>query len=181
MNKRIYKKSAEAIYYNPYKLLNIAFTHTINLFDIISDMSLAWILYKNSREDQSDDDTSFNHDYNIAFTWTVLSTAGPYVIMYSSMMNAYFNKDSFKNEKFDSFYFIKRVYLTLCFTAFGLLFMLMIDILQKIEIVIKLFTTCCKCKHKGDKSYRWIINSWIQEVFDKVFNLNSFELESFDK
>ena len=80
-----------------------------------------------------------NH-YNIAFILIVMAIMGPYVIQYSSLMNAIHNKGFFKEVKFNTFGLLKKSSLILAFTALGLIIMPLLDILLKIEAILLVLT-----------------------------------------
>ena len=52
-------------------------------------------MYQLSREDKAAEMGKFEHHYNIAFILVALATFGPYIIQYSSMMNAIYHKGYF--------------------------------------------------------------------------------------
>ena len=57
-----------------------------------------------------------------------------------------------------------------------------IDILQKIEVVIKVLTIPLQCKgNSKDKTIAEQIQIYCQDFFEMTFGLNSFELENFEK
>ena len=124
------------------------------------------------------------YHYNIGFTVVFLATCGPYIIQYSSMMNAFHNKGCYKEPNLKDAGFFRKLYLYLATTFIGLLIMIIVDILQKIESIIRilLIPISCKVKSQRNKSVRRLVQEWIhQEFFEKIFKLNSFELDTFEK
>ena len=69
----------------------------------------------------------------------------------------------------------------LAFTALGLLIMPLIDIMLKIEAIINLVMLpfCCTCGRKDSISVS--VTKSIEQAFEYTFNLNPFELASFEK
>lgn len=68
--------------------------------DIITDARLAHKFYQLSREDPNLESEGFRYDYNIGFTVVMLAILGPYIIQYSTMMNAIHFKGYFKEQRF---------------------------------------------------------------------------------
>lgn len=125
---------------------------------------------------------SFEYDYNIGFVFIALAIFGPYIIQYSSMMNAIHNKGLFRQERFDKFHICKRIYLSLAFTWLGLLILPTIDILLKLQCIVDtIFLPFYCCKLKGDKNLNRVVREKTEKMFELVFNLNAFELETFEK
>lgn len=63
--------------------------------DLYTDLRLAWQMYWMTQPKRSMIGYELmdheNADYNIAFIWIVMAVIGPYIIQYSSTLNAYFN------------------------------------------------------------------------------------------
>ena len=89
---------------------------------------------------------SVNH-YNLAFILIVMAIMGPYIIQYSSLMNAIHNKGFFKEVKFNTFGRLKKLSLILAFTALGLIIMPILDIMLKLEAVLLVLTLPLQCKY----------------------------------
>lgn len=79
-------------------------------------------------------------DYNIAFIMVVLAISGPYIIQYSSTMNAYFVKQVYTEEKWREFGYFRTFYLTMMMSIFGLFWVVLTDVYMKIEAIIQLIT-----------------------------------------
>ena len=125
--------------------------HIMHVADSVSDFWLAWNLYFNSRDDLAKNGGRFIDQDHIAFSLVGLAILGPYIIQYSSLMNAIHHKGYFKKEKFKKFGCLKRAYLYLAFTFIGLLIMPTIDFFLKVESIIKIFSFACYCKHSSSK------------------------------
>ena len=89
----------------------------------------------------------FEYQYHIGFTVVALAIFGPYLIQYSTMMNALHNKDLFKSEKFSKLSCQKRICLRLTFTALGVVIMPLFEVFKKIEAVIRLLSLACCCRN----------------------------------
>lgn len=58
-------------------------------------------MYYLSRDDKNfNKDVGFKYDYNIGFIIIAMAVFGPYIIQYSSMMNAIHNKGLFRKERY---------------------------------------------------------------------------------
>ena len=127
-------------------------------------------------------DEEFVHDYNICFMIVAMAIFGPYIIQYSSLMNSIHNKGFFKANKFNKFSFVGQIYLNISFTALGLLIMPIIDILLKIQAVVKVLSIplCCKCCSKK-KSVARQVQEESEYYLECMFSFNSFEFENFEK
>lgn len=55
-------------------------TQCLHTFDLLTDIALAKKMYVFSRLDESKDNVSFHHDYNICFMIIAMATFGPYII-----------------------------------------------------------------------------------------------------
>lgn len=65
-------------------------------------------MYRESRKDKNKGvDDTFEFHYNICFIIIAMAIFGPYIIQYSSMMNAIHHKGYFKKKKFNRFSCIK--------------------------------------------------------------------------
>lgn len=110
ITNRLKPKKPEVVHYNPQKLVSMLLMHIIHVFDLFTDVNLALHVYELSRQDcrkgQADcylegtgNIEGFKYDYSIVFTWILMATCGPYIIQYSSMMNAIYHKGFFQNIK----------------------------------------------------------------------------------
>lgn len=70
----------EANHYGLERVLKMIVVHTLHTFDIYTDMALAAHMYWYSRDDKNANDGEFKYHYNLAFTWIVMATFGPYII-----------------------------------------------------------------------------------------------------
>ena len=115
-------------------------------------MSLAAAMYLCSREDKFDAyDKRFSNDYAICFIWICMSTFGPYIIQYSTVMNQLYHKGLYQKEIYNKHGFCKKMYLRVIFTCAGLILMPLIDLLIKVEAILNvlLLLTFGKCVKNG--------------------------------
>ena len=64
----------------------------------------------------------------------------------------------------------------------GLFTNILIDVLLKVEAVIRFLTIPFVCKLKNKKTISRGIQEWIQaNIFEKFFKLNSFEIDTLEK
>jgi len=161
------------------------FTHT-HTYNLLTDVLFANHLYWLSRRDPDIKTGTFKYDYNISFLFVSMAIFGPYVIQYASMINAIHSKGLFKITQLKKLSLCKKFYLIFSFTAVGLLIMPLIDALIKVQSILKVFFVLIGFdldyfRHKGDKTYRRIIQEYMELAFEYFFNLNAFELETFDQ
>lgn len=75
-------------------------------------MSLAAAMYQCSRKDKFDSyNKKFTNDYSICFIWIAMSTFGPYIIQYSTLMNQLYHKGMYQKENYKKHSACKKVYL----------------------------------------------------------------------
>lgn len=73
---------------------------------------------------------------------------GPYIIQYSSMLNAIHYKGYFKTAKSKNLGCLRRIYLYTAFTFIGLLIMPLIDLMLKLEAIVKVLSIACICQKR---------------------------------
>ena len=99
MSYRAKRRSAETIHYSSFAADKYFLIQLLHGLDLVTDFSLAYQLYFSSRPQKNLLGYTVRHenesDYNWAFVWCVMAIIGPYIIQYSSMMNAYFIKGVF--------------------------------------------------------------------------------------
>lgn len=177
----IKKKDPRQVHYGAFKIFKTFRSQVVHLLDIITDARLALRFYELSREDPNLESGGFQYHYNIGFTIVMIAILGPYIIQYSTMMNAIHVKGYFKENKFMHFRRPKKCYLRLAFTFFGLFLMPIIDLALKIQVAILLVLALLPCI----KINKVPLNEWGQEkleiLFENLFDLNSNELDNFEK
>lgn len=97
------------------------------------------------------------------------------------MMSAFQHKGYFNDENFNKFSCGKKFYYGLAFTILGLLIMPVIDIFLKLETLINFILLPFMCKTSGMKEYNRLVHEWMENRIENIFNLNPFELETFEK
>ena len=81
MRNKLARKKVKSISTTIKALLHDAL-HTL---DIITDLSLAKIMYDYSRDELiPKNGKQITHDYNLCFVWICLTSFGPYLVQYSS-------------------------------------------------------------------------------------------------
>lgn len=103
-----------------------------------------------------------------------MAVIGPYIIQYSSMMNAYFIKGAFNEERWQEFSPWRRIYLLATFTFIGLALMPIIDGYMKFEAIVLIVTLPFKCCSR-------YIRVQFEKNYDRLFLLTFFEIEAFEK
>lgn len=87
-------KDPEVLHFGPVKAILIfygQFNHSLDLFtDALLANEMYWLSKDNSNKEV------FADNYNIAFIMISMAIFGPYIIQYSSLMNAIHNKGFFK-------------------------------------------------------------------------------------
>ena len=140
MTYRFYRKSAEEVHYGYVAILTNFYIQSVHLLDLIADSNLAFYMFNASKpreerwkgyEDVTDDSTP-KDDYNIAFVFIMMAIFGPYIIQFSSMINAYFVKGLYTDERWKNFRFCRRVQLILSLSILGLIQLPFLDIYIKI-------------------------------------------------
>lgn len=66
------------------------------------------------------------------------------------------------------------------FTVLGLLIMPFVDIMLKLDALVHFLVSPLFCK-VNKRTIRQRIINWEEKLFEKMFNLNSFELDNFEK
>ena len=96
---------------------------------MFTDAHLAFYMYNASKprderftgyKDCVDDQSPKKH-YNIAFVFIMMAIFGPYIIQFSSMINALFVKGLYNDERWNKFNCCRRLQLYLSLTIFGLM------------------------------------------------------------
>lgn len=110
-----------------------------------------------------------------------MAILGPYIIQYSTLMYSFHRKNYFKEEVFNNFSCIRKFYLVLSLTAFGMVLMPILDIWLKIFSAIRVFCLLLICKTKSKKKYGWIAQDTIEKRFENMVNCNAYELDSYER
>ena len=63
----------------------------LNIFDLFSDVKLAFNMYQFSRKDMDHNGGTFKYDYHICCVWICLCIFAPVVIQYSTFNNRLYN------------------------------------------------------------------------------------------
>ena len=77
--------------------------------------------------------------------------------------------------------FWKKTYLIFAFTWLGLFIMPIIDIIQKFEAIIGLLLLPIKFLSSNENNLSKRFQKWIEKKYEEMFNLNAFELDTFEK
>lgn len=91
-------------------------------------------------------------------------------------MSIFYKKDYFATHKWKTYGCLRKIQLTLVYSAWGLLLMPLIDLMLKVEafgILLSLPLICCQ----GSRRFRVFMES----VYYRLFGLNIQEVEQFEK
>jgi len=180
MGFRFRRKSAEDIHYGNVAVLKNFMVQMLHGLDLVTDCTLAGQMYFKSRPKTNllgyEKFPEPGTQYNIAFIICSMAIVGPYIIQYSSMMNAYFIKGVFNENRWNEFSVGRKLYLIITFTFFGLLLMPIIDCYMKFEAIILFVTLPFSCKGFARK-----VRVQFEKNYNNFFLLTFFEIESFEK
>lgn len=75
-----------------------------------------------------------------------------------------------------------KIYLFIASTFIGLSIMFIVDIIQKFESILMIIILPFSCKLKSKKSLNRVINEWLHHhLYEDIFKLNQFEIDTFEK
>ena len=118
--------------------------------------------------------------YNIAFIWIMMAIFSPYIIQFSSMINAFFVKGLFEDDRWKRFYILRRCYLILSLSFLGLAILPMLDLYIKVQsVILVLIIPLYFCKSCKDRFVA--IRRYLESLYNKTFLLTFYEVESFEK
>jgi len=143
----------------------------VHILNIWTDLNLAAEMYNNSVEKDG-----INHDYNKCFVWICLAVFGPVMIQYSSQMYMLYQKGMFTSHKFNKCGPVKRAYLTLQLSCFGVLFIIATDIFFKVKNFIHvLLLPFSNCSTKI-RSIQQKISVFLQALIENAFDMTDYDV-----
>lgn len=151
------------------------FTHdAVHILDIWTDLNLAAKMYEFSLEKDG-----ANHDYNKCFVLICLAVFGPVMIQYSSQMYMLYQKEMFVSQKFNKCGPVKRTYLILQLTCFGVLFIFARDTFFKVKIFIDVFLLPLSYCSSKIRSLRQKISVSLQALIEYAFDMTDFDVQNY--
>jgi len=153
------------------------FSQGLHFLDIFTDLSLAKIMYDESRGDHRADG-----NYKFAFAWILMCFWGPYIILYSSTINSFFLKGYFTESNWTKMGCFRKLYVFFLMTFLGLLFHgLLLDITLKIQsIVILISVPLHFIKNKKENNEAgtlfFDVSKGCETYVKDIFGMNFFEV-----
>lgn len=108
-----------------------------------------------------------------------MAIVGPYIIQFSSMINAFFVKGIFEDDRWSRFTWIRKFYLFSSLTVIGLAILPILDIYIKVRATVLLLLL--PLHWLGCKDFYVKVRKSSESLVNNLLMLTFYEVESFEK